>query len=155
MTSSLCGRQPQSCVGEDLGSLYPLSCVFSQKKSNSSCQFVRKRLFLHYNIYMKSIKKIINSLWNGSGGLLSLLAGGDTCLCCGRHAIMAPLCRECQQERLFSWTGAKERCSCCGRVADGVLPYDIALDERVAEEGWSIEGHHLMFIGICPACAGK
>lgn len=64
---------------------------------------------------MKSIKKIINSLWNGSGGLLSLLAGGDTCLCCGRHAIMAPLCRECQQERLFSWTGAKERCSCCGR----------------------------------------
>jgi len=47
------------------------------------------------------------------------------------------------------------RCSCCGRVADGVLPYDMALDERVAEEGWSIEGHHLMFIGICPACAGK
>ena len=46
---------------------------------------------------------------------MSLLAGGDTCLCCGRHAIMAPLCKECQQERLFRWTGREERCSCCGR----------------------------------------
>ena len=47
------------------------------------------------------------------------------------------------------------RCSCCGRVADGMLPYDITMDEKAVEEGWSIEGHSLMFVGICPACAGK
>ena len=47
------------------------------------------------------------------------------------------------------------QCSCCGRIADASLSYDIALDGKAVEEGWSIETHRLMFIGICPACAGK
>lgn len=49
------------------------------------------------------------------GGFLSLLSGGDTCLCCGGHTIQSPLCRYCQHERLFRWTGREGRCSCCGR----------------------------------------
>ena len=46
-------------------------------------------------------------------------------------------------------------CARCGRVADGMLPYDAALDRSASEEGWSITGHSLLFTGICPACAGK
>jgi len=45
------------------------------------------------------------------------------------------------------------RCSCCGRVADGTLPYDAALDHTTVAKGWTITGHNLMFTGICPACA--
>ena len=47
------------------------------------------------------------------------------------------------------------RCTCCGQVADGALPYDAALDQSAAEEGWVITRHNLMFTGMCPACAGK
>ena len=47
------------------------------------------------------------------------------------------------------------RCACCGRVAEGMLPYDAALDRAAGEEGWSITGHSLTFTGICPACAGE
>ena len=47
------------------------------------------------------------------------------------------------------------RCSCCGRVADGTLPYDVASDHTAVTEGWTITGHNLMFTGICPACAGE
>lgn len=47
------------------------------------------------------------------------------------------------------------RCSCCGQVADGMLPYDKALDRAMIAEGWEIEDHSLMFTGICPACAGS
>ena len=47
------------------------------------------------------------------------------------------------------------RCACCGRVADGMLPYDAALYRAAGEEGWSITGHSLTFTGICPACAGE
>ena len=47
------------------------------------------------------------------------------------------------------------RCACCGRVVDGLLPYDAALDRAAMAEGWTITGHSLTFTGICPACAGK
>ena len=47
------------------------------------------------------------------------------------------------------------RCACCGRVVDGMLPYDAALDRAAMAEGWTITGHSLTFTGICPACAGK
>lgn len=46
-------------------------------------------------------------------------------------------------------------CSCCGRVADGALPYDVALDHSSVADGWAITGHNLMFTGICPECAEK
>ena len=46
-------------------------------------------------------------------------------------------------------------CACCGRVVDGLLPYDAALDRAAMVEGWTITGHSLTFTGICPACAGK
>jgi len=46
-------------------------------------------------------------------------------------------------------------CVKCGRVADMDLPYDSMLDRKAAEEGWAIDGHYLMFHGICPACAGE
>lgn len=46
------------------------------------------------------------------------------------------------------------RCTCCGQVADGEIPYDEALDRAVEAEGWKINSHNLMFTGICPACAG-
>ena len=47
------------------------------------------------------------------------------------------------------------RCSRCGCVADGRLPYDAAMDRETIAEGWQIDRHDLMFTGICPACAGK
>ena len=46
-------------------------------------------------------------------------------------------------------------CTHCGQVADGVLPYDAALDRTAMADGWTITGHSLTFTGICPACAGK
>lgn len=46
------------------------------------------------------------------------------------------------------------RCACCGRVADGMLPYDALLDQAVVAAGWKISNHDLLFTGICPACAG-
>ncbi len=47
------------------------------------------------------------------------------------------------------------RCQSCGRVADLELSYDPVLDRTAEESGWGVEGHHLMFHGICPACAGN
>ena len=47
------------------------------------------------------------------------------------------------------------RCTRCGRVTDLELPYDGELDQAVKHEGWKVVGHHLTFIGICPACAGE
>ena len=47
------------------------------------------------------------------------------------------------------------RCSKCGQVADGLLPYDEALDRAMIAEGWDVKDHSLMFTGICPACAGS
>lgn len=46
-------------------------------------------------------------------------------------------------------------CASCGCVADVKLPYDKQLDDAVEKEGWNVSGHKLMFVGICPACAGK
>jgi len=46
-------------------------------------------------------------------------------------------------------------CARCGCVADVELPYDKRLDDAVEKEGWNISGHKLMFVGICPACAGE
>ena len=47
------------------------------------------------------------------------------------------------------------RCQNCGGVTDAELPYDAALDRAFHMDGWNITGHRLMFIGICPACAGE
>ena len=47
------------------------------------------------------------------------------------------------------------RCQRCERVADLELPYDMALDRMAEASGWGVAGHHLMFHGICPACAGN
>jgi len=47
------------------------------------------------------------------------------------------------------------RCSRCGCVADGELPYDETMDRETIAEGWRIDSHNLMFSGICPACAGE
>ena len=46
------------------------------------------------------------------------------------------------------------QCTCCGQVADGILPYDERLDQAAVAAGWTITDHNLMFTGICPACAG-
>ena len=46
------------------------------------------------------------------------------------------------------------RCTCCGQVADGGLPYDESLDRMAVAAGWRITEHNLTFSGICPACAG-
>ena len=47
------------------------------------------------------------------------------------------------------------RCNCCGRVADMTMSYDPALDAAARGEGWAVDGHYLMFHGMCPACAGE
>ena len=47
------------------------------------------------------------------------------------------------------------RCSRCGCVADGELAYDVSLDHEHIAQGWQVTGHNLMFMGICPACAGN
>ena len=47
------------------------------------------------------------------------------------------------------------RCSRCGCVADGDLEYDVSLDRESIAKGWQVTGHNLMFMGICPACAGE
>ncbi|MBO5729843.1 MAG: ComF family protein [Treponema sp.] len=46
---------------------------------------------------------------------LSLMTGGQTCLCCGNLSLWSPLCPECQQEKLFTWTEKSQRCICCGK----------------------------------------
>jgi len=46
-------------------------------------------------------------------------------------------------------------CASCGCVADVKLPYDPQLDRAVEAEGWNVSGHSLLFMGICPACAGE
>lgn len=47
-------------------------------------------------------------------------------------------------------------CTGCGRVLDlDGVPYDDRLDRLAGEMGCVVEGHDLMFSGLCPACAGK
>ena len=40
----------------------------------------------------------------------------------------------------------------CGQVADLAVPYDPALDREAGESGWAVNGHDLVFSGLCPAC---
>ena len=47
------------------------------------------------------------------------------------------------------------RCLRCGALADASAPYDPALDRTPAPAGWHVQGHDLIFHGICPACAGE
>ena len=44
------------------------------------------------------------------------------------------------------------RCTGCGAVLDLDLPYDPALDREAGESGWAVNGHDLVFSGLCPAC---
>lgn len=46
------------------------------------------------------------------------------------------------------------RCTHCGQMIDAAVPYDPAMDRTAAPEGWTVQGHELIFNGICPACAG-
>ena len=48
------------------------------------------------------------------------------------------------------------RCRFCGRVSDfPELSYDASLDQCAMESGWQVDGHSLIFYGICPDCMGK
>ena len=44
------------------------------------------------------------------------------------------------------------RCVRCGQAADLAVPYDPALDREAGESGWAVNGHDLVFSGLCPAC---
>lgn len=56
--------------------------------------------------------------------ILTVFFGGDRCVCCGNITFQPPLCRYCEQDRLFSYTPAvtvtaagkhRSRCCVCGR----------------------------------------
>lgn len=48
------------------------------------------------------------------------------------------------------------RCRFCGRVADlQALPYDPELDRLAMQADWQVDGHSLIFYGICPDCMGE
>ncbi len=47
------------------------------------------------------------------------------------------------------------RCACCGALSDMTLPYDPELDTKAGQEGYTVLHHSLLFMGICPACAGE
>ncbi len=48
------------------------------------------------------------------------------------------------------------RCTVCNRVCDAPVAYQHALDQAVTEEtGFRIQGHRMMFEGVCPRCAKK
>ena len=44
------------------------------------------------------------------------------------------------------------RCVRCGQVADLAVPYDPSLDREAGGSGWEVNGHDLVFSGLCPAC---
>ncbi|WP_218971881.1 Fur family transcriptional regulator [Raoultibacter phocaeensis] len=45
------------------------------------------------------------------------------------------------------------QCSCCGQIFDIDMPYRFDLADEVTDaHGFKIEGHHIMFEGLCPAC---
>ena len=46
------------------------------------------------------------------------------------------------------------RCVRCGVLADSGAPYDPELDRGGVARGWTVQGHDLIFRGVCPACAG-
>lgn len=45
------------------------------------------------------------------------------------------------------------RCKSCTCVSDIFLPYDKELDTMAAGEGRQVEGHSIVFHGLCAACA--
>lgn len=48
------------------------------------------------------------------------------------------------------------QCTCCNRVYDMDLDYMSDLNQRAAsEKGFRIEGHDILFKGICPKCEKK
>lgn len=48
------------------------------------------------------------------------------------------------------------QCTCCNRVYDMDMEYMQNLNQKAAsEEGFRIEGHDILFKGICPKCAKK
>ena len=46
-------------------------------------------------------------------------------------------------------------CRACGGVSDLELPYDPKLDQEVASLGHEVEGHSVLFTGICANCTQK
>ncbi|MCI6663353.1 MAG: hypothetical protein MSL09_03935 [Spirochaetia bacterium] len=59
--------------------------------------------------------KLFQMLSHFFASCLSLLTGGQECLCCGNLSLWSPLCPECQREKLFRWTPKSQRCICCGK----------------------------------------
>ena len=47
------------------------------------------------------------------------------------------------------------RCRICGALLDLEVPYDEALDQAAAAQGYTVTGHSLIFTGCCPHCAGQ
>ncbi len=44
------------------------------------------------------------------------------------------------------------RCRHCGKVDDVMLPYQVYLNKAPAAHGFQIQGHTLIFDGVCAAC---
>lgn len=46
-------------------------------------------------------------------------------------------------------------CRCCGGVSDLRLPYDSALDRAAERTGCQVDGHTVLFTGLCSRCAQR
>ncbi|MEG1524962.1 MAG: transcriptional repressor [Clostridia bacterium] len=46
-------------------------------------------------------------------------------------------------------------CTMCGKLFDVNLPYLAELDNRSLPEGFSVQGHRLIFEGVCAKCNAK
>ena len=46
-------------------------------------------------------------------------------------------------------------CQVCGCVTDLDLPYDPSLDQAAAQAGHQVEGHSLLFTGVCVHCRSR
>lgn len=45
------------------------------------------------------------------------------------------------------------RCRICGSVADSNFPYQSNIQDRLKDSnGYLVEGHHIVFVGVCPEC---
>ncbi len=59
-------------------------------------------------------------LWNVLSKSLSVVLGGESCLCCNGFSSSVPLCKSCQEQYLFRWipsvdeAGKLLRCNTCG-----------------------------------------
>ena len=47
------------------------------------------------------------------------------------------------------------QCRGCGGVSDLELPYDETMDEQVNALGYEVEGHSVLFTGVCVNCTKK